>query len=192
MDFKVAGTKDVVTALQLDTKIDGLPLDVLTKALLQAKDARLAILEVMAGAIAEPRQEVASSAPKIISFEIPMDKIGEVIRSQGQGDQRPATGDRCGLSPSTTMGMVGTVTIGAKDAAPQWRKAAPADLYDPRPAAGRSGCHLPGARWSTSPSVGASSHPSRSGRPASHLEDRQGKRGRNGSRTCSSWDSQSR
>ena len=55
MDFKVAGTKDVVTALQLDTKIDGLPLDVLTKALLQAKDARLTILEVMAGAIAEPR-----------------------------------------------------------------------------------------------------------------------------------------
>ena len=55
MDFKVAGTADVVTALQLDTKIDGLPADVLAKALLQAKEARLTILDVMAGAIAEPR-----------------------------------------------------------------------------------------------------------------------------------------
>ena len=114
MDFKVAGTKDVVTALQLDTKIDGLPLDVLTKALLQAKEARLAILEVMAGAIAEPRPEVADSAPKIISFEIPMDKIGEVIGPKGKviNALQQETGADIAVDDD---GMVGTVTIGAKD-----------------------------------------------------------------------------
>ncbi|HEY7917375.1 MAG TPA: polyribonucleotide nucleotidyltransferase [Acidimicrobiales bacterium] len=114
MDFKVAGTKDVVTALQLDTKIDGLPLDVLTKALLQAKEARLAILEVMADAIAEPRSEVAESAPKIISFEIPMDKIGEVIGPKGKviNALQQETGADIAVDDD---GMVGTVTIGAKD-----------------------------------------------------------------------------
>jgi polyribonucleotide nucleotidyltransferase len=114
MDFKVAGTKDVVTALQLDTKIDGLPLDVLTKALLQAKDARLAILDVMAAAIAEPRGEVAASAPKIISFEIPMDKIGEVIGPKGKviNALQQETGADIAVDDD---GMVGTVTIGAKD-----------------------------------------------------------------------------
>ena len=114
MDFKVAGTKDVVTALQLDTKIDGLPLDVLTKALLQAKDARLSILEVMAGAIAEPRDEVAESAPKIVSFEIPMDKIGEVIGPKGKviNALQQETGADIAVDDD---GMVGTVTIGAKD-----------------------------------------------------------------------------
>ena len=114
MDFKVAGTKDVVTALQLDTKIDGLPLDVLTEALLQAKEARLAILEVMADAIAEPRSEVAESAPKIISFEIPMDKIGEVIGPKGKviNALQQETGADIAVDDD---GMVGTVTIGAKD-----------------------------------------------------------------------------
>ncbi len=114
MDFKVAGTKDVVTALQLDTKIDGLPLDVLTKALLQAKEARLTILDVMAGAIAEPRSEVAESAPKIVSFEIPMDKIGEVIGPKGKviNALQLETGADIAVDDD---GMVGTVTIGAKD-----------------------------------------------------------------------------
>ena len=114
MDFKVAGTRDVVTALQLDTKIDGLPLDVLTKALLQAKDARLTILDVMAGAIAEPRSDVAASAPKIISFEIPMDKIGEVIGPKGKviNALQQETGADIAVDDD---GMVGTVTIGAKD-----------------------------------------------------------------------------
>ena len=114
MDFKVAGTRDSVTALQLDTKIDGLPLDVLTKALMQAKDARLAILDVMAEAIAEPRSEVAPSAPKIISFEIPMDKIGEVIGPKGKviNALQQETGADIAVDDD---GMVGTVTIGAKD-----------------------------------------------------------------------------
>jgi len=114
MDFKVAGTRDVVTALQLDTKIDGLPLDVLTKALMQAKEARLAILDVMAAAIAEPRADVAASAPKIISFEIPMDKIGEVIGAKGKviNALQQETGADIAVDDD---GMVGTVTIGAKD-----------------------------------------------------------------------------
>src|SRR5205823_4404312 len=65
MDFKVAGTADFVTALQLDTKIDGLPADVLAQALQQAREARLKILDVMRGAIAEPRPDVRDTAPKV-------------------------------------------------------------------------------------------------------------------------------
>ncbi|MEE3073842.1 MAG: polyribonucleotide nucleotidyltransferase, partial [Actinomycetota bacterium] len=84
MDFKVAGTSDVITALQLDTKIEGIPADVLASALDQAKDARMEILSVMNAAIAEPRDDVRDVAPKIISFEIPMDKIGEVIGPKGK------------------------------------------------------------------------------------------------------------
>ena len=84
MDFKVAGTADFVTALQLDTKIDGLPADVLAGALNQARDARLKILEVMAGAIDAPRDDVRPTAPKIVKFEIPLDKIGEVIGPKGK------------------------------------------------------------------------------------------------------------
>src|SRR2546428_6848344 len=79
MDFKVAGTADFVTALQLDTKIDGLPAEVLAAALQQARDARLEILDTMRGAIAEPRAEVRGTAPKIVTFEIPMDKIDKAI-----------------------------------------------------------------------------------------------------------------
>ncbi len=114
MDFKVAGTADAVTALQLDTKIDGLPADVLAQALRQAKDARLRILEVMAGAIAEPRPEVAASAPKIVSMEIPIDKIGEVIGPKGKviNTLQQETGADIAVDDD---GIVGTVTIGAKD-----------------------------------------------------------------------------
>jgi len=84
MDFKVAGTSDFVTALQLDTKIDGIPSDVLARALTQAKEARMQILDVMVKAISEPRADVREGAPKIISFEIPVDKIGEVIGPKGK------------------------------------------------------------------------------------------------------------
>ncbi len=114
MDFKVAGTADAVTALQLDTKIDGLPADVLAKALLQAKEARLIILGVMAGAIAEPRDHVANSAPKIVSMEIPIDKIGEVIGPKGKviNTLQQETGADIAVDDD---GVVGTVTIGAKD-----------------------------------------------------------------------------
>ncbi|HJQ04240.1 MAG TPA: polyribonucleotide nucleotidyltransferase [Nocardioides sp.] len=83
MDFKVAGTKDFVTALQLDTKLDGIPAEVLGAALKQAKDARLSILEVMAEAIDAP-QEMSVHAPRIITVKVPVDKIGEVIGPKGK------------------------------------------------------------------------------------------------------------
>src|SRR4029077_2267149 len=83
MDFKVAGTKDFVTALQLDTKLDGIPSQVLAGALSQAKDARLTILEVMAEAIDRP-DEMSSNAPRITTIKVPVDKIGEVIGPKGK------------------------------------------------------------------------------------------------------------
>ncbi|MFD0204121.1 MULTISPECIES: polyribonucleotide nucleotidyltransferase [Saccharothrix] len=83
MDFKVAGTKEFVTALQLDTKLDGIPSDVLASALGQARDARLTILEVMAEAIDSP-DEMSPFAPRVTSVKIPTDKIGEVIGPKGK------------------------------------------------------------------------------------------------------------
>jgi polyribonucleotide nucleotidyltransferase len=83
MDFKVAGTRDFVTALQLDTKLDGIPAEVLGGALNQAKGARLAILDVMLEAIDEP-DEMSPYAPRIITIKIPVDKIGEVIGPKGK------------------------------------------------------------------------------------------------------------
>jgi len=83
MDFKVAGTPEFVTALQLDTKLDGIPADVLAAALNQAKDARTAILEVMGEAIAGP-EEMSPFAPRIITVKVPVDKIGEVIGPKGK------------------------------------------------------------------------------------------------------------
>ncbi|MCC3762285.1 polyribonucleotide nucleotidyltransferase [Glycomyces sp. TRM65418] len=83
MDFKVAGTSEFVTALQLDTKLDGLPSDVLAHALQQANDARHAILDVMLEAISEPG-ELAATAPRITTLKIPVDKIGAIIGPKGQ------------------------------------------------------------------------------------------------------------
>jgi polyribonucleotide nucleotidyltransferase len=114
MDFKVAGTADAITALQLDTKLDGLPAEVLAAALQQAREARLTILGIMGEAIAEPRAEVGSTAPKIVSFEIPIDKIGEVIGPKGKviNAIQQETGADVNVDDD---GMVGTVTIGSKD-----------------------------------------------------------------------------
>jgi polyribonucleotide nucleotidyltransferase len=83
MDFKCAGTKEFVTALQLDTKLDGIPSQVLAGALSQAKDARLTILEVMAEAIDAP-DEMSPYAPRITTIKVPVDKIGEVIGPKGK------------------------------------------------------------------------------------------------------------
>ncbi len=83
MDFKCAGTKDFVTALQLDTKLDGIPSQVLAGALAQAKDARLTILEVMAEAINAP-DEMSPYAPVVTTIKVPVDKIGEVIGPKGK------------------------------------------------------------------------------------------------------------
>ena len=114
MDFKVAGTTDAVTALQLDTKIDGLPAEVLAQALHQAKVARLQILDVINETIDGPREEVAAVAPKIINIEIPIDKIGEVIGPKGKviNTLQQETGADIAVDDD---GVVGTVTIGAKD-----------------------------------------------------------------------------
>ena len=116
MDFKVAGTAEFVTALQLDTKIDGIPADVLAAALQQARDARQQVLAVMEKAIPEPRSEVRETAPKIVSFEIPMDKIGEVIGPKGKviNTIQQETGADINVDDD---GVVGTVTIGSKDGA---------------------------------------------------------------------------
>ncbi|KAA0234671.1 MAG: Polyribonucleotide nucleotidyltransferase [Acidimicrobiales bacterium] len=114
MDFKVAGTADFVTALQLDTKIDGIPADVLAAALEQAKVARMAILGVMTETIAEPRPEVGPTAPKIVSFEIPIDKIGDVIGPKGKviNSIQLETGADISVDDD---GMVGVVSIASND-----------------------------------------------------------------------------
>jgi polyribonucleotide nucleotidyltransferase len=83
MDFKVAGTRDFITALQLDTKLDGVPASVLAEALNQAKDARNTLLDVMGEAIEGP-DEMSVYAPRIITVKIPVDKIGEVIGPKGK------------------------------------------------------------------------------------------------------------
>ncbi|MBF82502.1 MAG: polyribonucleotide nucleotidyltransferase [Actinobacteria bacterium] len=114
MDFKVAGTSDFITALQLDTKIDGIPAEVLASALNQAKEARLAILDVMKAAISEPRDDVSDVAPKIISFEIPLDKIGEVIGPKGKviNAMQQETGAEIIVDDD---GVVGTVAVAGTD-----------------------------------------------------------------------------
>lgn len=83
MDFKVAGTREFVTALQLDTKLDGIPAEVLAAALAQARDARFAILDLIEQAVPEV-EEMAETAPRVISVKIPVDKIGEVIGPKGK------------------------------------------------------------------------------------------------------------
>jgi len=83
MDFKVAGTREFVTALQLDTKLDGIPSEVLAAALKQAKDARNTLLDVMGEAIDAP-DEMSAYAPRIITVKVPVDKIGEVIGPKGK------------------------------------------------------------------------------------------------------------
>jgi polyribonucleotide nucleotidyltransferase len=114
MDFKVAGTADAVTALQLDTKIEGIPSEVLAAALQQAKDARLKILSVMNAAIDAPRATVAASAPKIVTFTIPLDKVGEVIGPKGKviNTIQQETGAEINVSDD---GATGIITIGSPD-----------------------------------------------------------------------------
>src|SRR5262245_47174532 len=110
MDFKVAGTKEFVTALQLDTKLDGIPSDVLAGALAQAKDARYTILEVMAEAIDRP-DEMSPYAPRVTSIHIPVDKIGEVIGPKGK--MIKSITDETGADISIEDD--GTIYIGAND-----------------------------------------------------------------------------
>lgn len=117
MDFKVAGTREFVTALQLDTKLDGIPADVLAGALTQAKGARLTILDVMAEAIDEP-DEMSPFAPKIITVKVPVDKIGEVIGPKGKmiNQIQDDTGAKISIEDDGTVYIAGEGG-GAADAA---------------------------------------------------------------------------
>jgi polyribonucleotide nucleotidyltransferase len=110
MDFKVAGTRNVITALQLDTKLDGIPASVLAAALTQAKGARLTILDVMGEAIDVPG-EMSPYAPRIITIKVPVDKIGEVIGPKGKmiNSIQEDTG------AEITIEDDGTIYIGATD-----------------------------------------------------------------------------
>ncbi|MDA2810501.1 polyribonucleotide nucleotidyltransferase [Nocardiopsis sp. RSe5-2] len=110
MDFKVAGTRDLITALQLDTKLDGIPAEQLAAALQQARGARLAILDVMQEAITRPA-EMSPHAPRILTVKIPVEKIGEVIGPKGKmiNSIQEDTG------ADITIEDDGTIYIGATD-----------------------------------------------------------------------------
>ncbi|HEY3438824.1 MAG TPA: polyribonucleotide nucleotidyltransferase [Actinotalea sp.] len=110
MDFKVAGTREFVTAIQLDTKLDGIPASVLAGALTQARDARMHILDVMNEAIDVP-DEMSPNAPRVISVKVPVDKIGEVIGPKGKmiNQIQEETGADISIEDD------GTVYIGATD-----------------------------------------------------------------------------
>jgi polyribonucleotide nucleotidyltransferase len=128
MDFKVAGTKDFVTALQLDTKLDGIPASVLSAALLQAKEARLAILKVMNEAIDGP-DDMNPLAPRIISIKIPVDQIGAVIGPKGKiiNQIQEETGAEISIEDDGTI-FIGATNGTAADAA----KAAILSIADPK------------------------------------------------------------
>src|SRR5690625_247193 len=110
MDFKVAGTREFITAIQLDTKLDGIPSSVLSGALSQARDARLHILDVMTEVIDAP-DEMAATAPRVITVKVPVDKIGEVIGPKGKmiNQIQEDTGADISIEDD------GTVYIGATD-----------------------------------------------------------------------------
>ncbi len=110
MDFKVAGTEQVITALQLDTKLDGIPASVLGAALKQARGARMTILGVMREAISAPG-EMSPYAPRIITLHIPVDKIGEVIGPKGK--MINSIQDDTGAE--ITIEDDGTIYVGATD-----------------------------------------------------------------------------
>src|SRR5512133_3693158 len=110
MDFKVAGTKEFVTAIQLDTKLDGIPASVLGQALQQARDARLHILDVMTEAIDGP-DEMSPYAPRILTVKIPVDKIGEVIGPKGKMINQI----QADTGADITVEDDGTIYIGAAD-----------------------------------------------------------------------------
>ena len=120
MDFKVAGTKDFITALQLDTKLDGIPASVLGGALQQAREARLEILEVMAEAIDAP-DEMSLFAPRIISIKIPVDQIGAVIGPKGKiiNQIQDETGAEISIEDDGTIYIGATVGSAAEAARAQ-------------------------------------------------------------------------
>ena len=170
MDFKVAGTKDIITALQLDTKLDGIPASVLGAALTQARAARLTILDVMREAIDAPG-EMSQNAPRIITVKVPVDKIGEVIGPKGKmiNSIQEDTG------AEITIEDDGTIYIGATDG-PSAEAAQVGDQRDRQPA-------HPGGRRAVPRDRREDDHVRRvrlaaagQGRPAAHHPDPQAAR----------------
>ena len=111
MDFKVAGTRNVITALQLDMKIEGLPADVLRQALNQAMDARHHILDIMEDTIAEPAESLSGNAPRLETIELPKDKIGEVIGPKGKNIKKIEEETGC----SVEIDDDGILTLGSTE-----------------------------------------------------------------------------
>ena len=111
MDFKVAGTRNVITALQLDMKIEGLPADVLREALNQAMDARHHILDIMEDTIAEPAESLSGNAPRLETIELPKDKIGEVIGPKGKNIKKIEDETGC----SVEIDDDGILTLGSTE-----------------------------------------------------------------------------
>ena len=118
MDFKVAGTEEFVTALQLDTKISGVPAEVLGEALRAAKVARLHILGEMNKAIGSPREELAANAPRVMSITVPVDKIGEVIGPKGKNINmvQQTTGVEIDIQEDGTI-FIGSIDQGSAETA---------------------------------------------------------------------------
>ena len=111
MDFKVAGTRNVITALQLDMKIEGLPSDVLRGALNQAMDARHHILDIMEDTISEPAESLSGNAPRLETIELPKDKIGEVIGPKGKNIRKIEEETGC----SVEIDDDGILTLGSTE-----------------------------------------------------------------------------
>jgi len=111
MDFKVAGTRNVITALQLDMKIEGLPSDILRGALNQAMDARHHILDIMEDTIAEPAENLSGNAPRLETIELPKDKIGEVIGPKGKNIRKIEEETGC----SVEIDDEGILTLGSTE-----------------------------------------------------------------------------
>ncbi len=175
MDFKVAGTRDFVTALQLDTKLDGIPSEVLAQALSQARDARLHILDVMAEAIDEP-DEMSPYAPRVTVVKIPVDKIGAVIGPKGQ--MINSIQDETGAQ--ITIEDDGTIYVGASDGPSAAGRGGP-DQRDRQPADAQGGRAVPGHRGQDRGVRRVRLAAAGQGRPGAHLQagqrqaDRQGR-----------------
>ncbi len=135
MDFKVAGSRDYLTALQLDTKIGGIPTHVLASAVKQAKQARLHILDKMAEVMPAPREELSEHAPRVITLKIPTDKIGDVIGPKGKviSEIQSSTGTE------VTVENDGTVLVGSTNlkAAEEAVKIIESIVYPPAPELGK-------------------------------------------------------
>ena len=119
MDFKVAGTKDGITAIQLDTKAEFLPLDMMREVLSQAREARLKILETIQSALEAPRKELSQFAPRILTVNIPVERIGEVIGPGGKTIRSivERTGAKIDIEDDGTVFITSTQAKGGEEAA---------------------------------------------------------------------------